>query len=121
MPWLFALLLATSSSPAPPRMQGFFDAAQLAAVCGVDTPSARSICLGYVVGSLDQVMAQQSRRRPSRRTICPPAGMTAQDVVKVVARHSKFAETATGLGAAGFVRFALEDAYPCARLGRASS
>jgi hypothetical protein len=114
MLWLLAFSLVTGLPPQPPSQPGFIDAPRLAALCGAGGPegqSARSLCLGYVVGSVDQLMASQARR--GRATVCPPKDLTAEDAMKAVVRRSRYASTATGLGAAGFVRFALEDAYPC--------
>ena len=59
-------------------------------------------------------MAQQSRGEESRRTVCPPNGMTASDAINAVLKRSRVASTATGVGASGFVAFAMEDAFPCA-------
>lgn len=112
--WLLALSIVTGLPPPPPSQPGFIDAARLAALCGAagpDSQSARSLCLGYVVGSVDQLMALQARR--GRATVCLPKDLTAESAMKAVVRHSRYASTATGVGAAGFVRLALEQAYPC--------
>ncbi len=113
--WLVALSLVTGAAPSPPPQFGFIDAVRLAALCeakGPDAASARSLCLGYVVGAVDQLFAQQARR--SRATICPPGDLTADDALQAVLRHARFASKADGLSAAGFVRFAMEDSFPCA-------
>ena len=78
-----------------------------------DAAAGRAICIGYVVGSVDQLMAQQARREAPRRTICPPSGMTADEAMKAVVRYSRFGSTATGVGASAFVKFAMEDSFPC--------
>lgn len=115
-PWLLLLSLVTGLGPLPPNEPGFLDAPRLVVLCRADGPdaqSARTLCLGYVVGSLDQLLALEAKQDEGRRTICPPQDMTAEDAVRAVVRYSRFAETAKGLGAAGFVKFALEDTYPC--------
>jgi hypothetical protein len=117
---LLILSLTTATAPPPPTMPGFFDAARLAAVCSADGPDAKSgqaICMGYVVGAVDQLMVQQARRDEIRRTICPPKTLSATDAMKAVVKYSRFASTAHGIGAASFVRFAMEDTYPCAIRG----
>ncbi len=112
---IVVLSLVTGMPPPPPSQFGFLDAAHLAALCeakGPDAASARSLCLGYVVGAVDQLLAQQARR--GRVSICPPGDLKATDALQAVLRHSRFASTADGLSAAGFVRLAMEQAYPCA-------
>jgi hypothetical protein len=113
---LLILSLVTGAPPAPATMPGFMDAARLMSLCkaaGPDAKSGQSICAGYVVGVVDELMAQQSRRDGPRRTICPPKSMTASDAVAAVVKYSRFAATARGVGAASYIRFAMEDTYPC--------
>jgi len=113
---LLLLSLVTGSAAPPPTLSGFVDAAKLMSMCKADGPDAeagQAICTGYVIGAVDELMAQQARRDGSRRTICPPKSMTVNDVVAAVVKYSRFAATAQGIGAASFVRFAMEDAYPC--------
>ena len=114
MRWLMALTVVTALPPPAPTHPGFVDAAQLAAVCTADGPEAanqRALCLGYVTGSLDQLLARSSGRRPP--TVCPPADLTPKAALDAVLRYVRYATTAKGVGAADFVRFSLERAYPC--------
>jgi hypothetical protein len=116
MHWLLLLSLVTGAPPQAATLPGFLDVAKLMTLCeatGPDADTGRAICAGYVVGSVDQLMAQQARREADRRTICPPKSMTVDDTVKAVTRYWRFATTANGIGASGFVRFAMEDSYPC--------
>lgn len=110
---LFASIATTLPSPAPTH-PGFFDAPGLAAMCsaeGPDAVAARGLCLGYVTGAVDALLVP--RRRGRAATVCPPADATPKDAVAVVLRYRRYAEGAKGLGAADFVRFALERAWPC--------
>lgn len=114
MMWLIALTIVTALPAPAPTHPGFVDAAQLAAVCsaeGADAAVQRALCLGYVTGVADQLLARPPGRRPP--TVCPPADLTPKATLDAVLRHSRFAATAKGIGAADFVRFALERAYPC--------
>jgi len=114
MRWLMALTLVTALPPPGPTHPGFVDAAQLAAVCtaaGPEAGSSQALCLGYVTGVVDQLLARPPGRRPA--TVCPPSDFTPKAAVEAVLRHVRFATTARGIGAADFVRFALERAYPC--------
>ena len=112
--WLMALAIVTKLPPPAPTHLGFLDAARLQAVCSADGPNAseaRALCLGYVTGALDQLLARAAGRRPA--TVCPPPGLTPQEAVEAVMRYDRYAVTARGVGAADFIRFALERAYPC--------
>ena len=114
MLWFLMLSLVVGPPPPAPKQVGFMDARRLIALCeasGPDASSGRSLCLGYVVGSVDQLLARQSRR--GRATICTPPGFKAEDALGSVVSHARYASTADGMGAAEFVRFALEDSYPC--------
>jgi hypothetical protein len=116
MRWLLILALATGAAQAAPPMPGFFEAPDLVSACSGDSlvpDAARAICLGYVVGAFDQLMAMQSTLDAAERTICPPKVLTVDMVLQAIDRHAADAVSAKGVGAAGFVKFALEDAYPC--------
>jgi hypothetical protein len=109
---LLAMIVVTAPPPPAPTHPGFMDAARLQAVCaerGPDAASAKVLCLGYVMGLTDQLLARPSRR--SGPTVCPPADFTAKAAVQAVQRYGRYADK--GVGAAEFVRFALERTYPC--------
>jgi len=113
---LLLLTLVTGAPPPAPTMSGFVDAAKLISMCqaeGPDATAGQSICMGYVIGAVDQLMAQQARRDGPRRTICPPKAMTVNEAVAAVIKYARFGKTARGIGAASFIRFAMEDTYPC--------
>lgn len=111
-----AVMLQGVSLEAPP-MVGFFDSVTLAETCratGDTAATKQSVCLGYLAGAIDQLMMSQSLA--DSRTICPPSGTTLDGAVRAVLQRSSWAAaTAKGLSAAGFVKFALEDAFPCRR------
>ena len=113
---LLALTAVTGLAQPAPRMSGFVDATKLIGMCTNSGPSAsaaRAVCLGYVMGSVDQLMALQSRREEARRTICPPNTLTTDQAVQAVIRHPTFAAAGAGIGASAFVRYSMEQAYPC--------
>ena len=118
MHWLAILttLAAIAAAPGPRSMPGFLDAPKLAELCGDLDPALNdgpAICLGYVLGSVDQLLAEQARLPLHRHSICPPAKLTPAAAVQVVMRHAEWARSAADVGAAGFVKNALEQAYPC--------
>src|SRR5512146_1114290 len=114
----FAVALQSVSLDTPP-MVGFFDSPTLAATClatGETAAAKRSVCLGYIAGAIDQLMMSQGLKDGDKRTICPPTGITLDSAAgAVLARTSWAAAAGKGLSAAGFVKYALEDAYPCRR------
>lgn len=115
-PWLMALALAAAPAQTSPAMLGFVDAAKLGELCATTGASARDalpICLGYITGSVDQILTEQAKGPRQNRTICPPAGISAQDVMATVVRYADWSRSAQGISAAGFVKFAMEEAYPC--------
>jgi len=117
---LLLLSLVTGAPRAPATMSGFMDTARLMSMCRAEGPDAdipQAFCMAYVVGAVDELMAQQARRDEPRRTICPPKSMTVKDAMATVIKYSRFATTAEGIGAASFIRFALEDTYPCQAKG----
>lgn len=114
MHWLLALTVVTALPPPVSTHPGFVDAAQLAAVCTASGPDAavqRALCLGYVTGVTDHLLARSPGRRPP--SVCPPPDLTPKAALDAVMLHVRFATNAKGIGAADFVRFALERAYPC--------
>ncbi|MGZ3376105.1 MAG: Rap1a/Tai family immunity protein [Phenylobacterium sp.] len=116
---MLGLLLAATlaASPQPPVMFNFFDASDLLGHCAARDANAamrQSLCFGYVAGALDQVMMQQAALTPDRRTVCPPTDLTLNAAILAVLDHASWAAREEGLGASGLVKFALEQAYPCA-------
>lgn len=110
----FLATVATALPPPVPTHPGFFDAPRLTALCnaeGPDAAAAQGLCLGYVSGAVDALLVP--RRRGRTATVCPPADFTPKAAVAVVLRYRRYAEGAAGTGAADFVRFALERAWPC--------
>jgi len=113
---VLALMSIPSSAlpPPEPTHPGFIDVARLEALCSADGPgaaSARAICLGYVTGVADALLLPRGRGRGPR--LCPPEDPTPAMAVAAVMRHQRYASAAHGIGAADFVRFALERAWPC--------
>lgn len=113
-------LIAILAIPAPalpppdPTHAGFLDAPRLQALCAAEGPDAaagQALCLGYITGVADGLLIPRARGR--RTTFCPPADATPMAAVAAVRRQSRQAIGATGVGAADFVRVALERAWPC--------
>jgi len=119
MIWMIALTLAAGHVPPPPSsLPGFVDTAQLAAMCdphAEDHGVGQVLCAGYLIGSIDQVLAQQSRRILVRRTICPPTEISVEQLRdRVVSRLSRLAGSRPA-AASDLIRRAAEAEFPCTR------
>ena len=112
--WLLTMTIVTALPPPEPKHPAFLDAPRLQALCDADGPdaaSAKTFCLGYVTGVVDQLLTRPPQR--GGPTICPSADFTPVAAVAAVQRYERYAISAKGVGAADFVRYALERAYPC--------
>ena len=116
---LLILTLATAipTAPVAPEMvPGFIDGTRLATLCSPTAPDAeasRSLCLGYVVGSVDQLLARQARRPFLRHTICLPKDLPAEQLVETIERHLIRYPRVQDSAASAVIRDALEARYPC--------
>ena len=116
MTWLLALTLATALPATPPPVPGFMDGAALARLCDPLSPDAEaggSLCLGYVVGSVDQLLSQQSRRPEARRSVCLPKNVSAERLRDVVVDHLARRRTGSDQAAGALIRQAMDIAFPC--------
>lgn len=110
---LIALSLLAEPALPSPKHPGFVDAPTLAALCTADPviePEAPAICLGYVVGAVDQLFmdVDGGPRRP-----CLPDHITAEEIVALVRANASIAAGSEGSGAADFLRDMLQEAFPC--------
>jgi hypothetical protein len=111
---------AQDGPASPGAMLGFFDAATLSGFCDPAAATAREglpICLSYITGAADQLLAEQAMGAPGERTICLPRSITPQAVMAAVNAYAGWTASAKGVSAAGFVKYALEEAYPCDAIG----
>jgi hypothetical protein len=70
---LLALSLPTISPPAPVAPWAFMNAHELALHCelpGEDSPG-NMVCLAYIAGSLDQMLASQAGTLEAHQQVCP--------------------------------------------------
>jgi hypothetical protein len=119
MRWFLILTLATAipaAPTAPAMVPGFIDGDRLAALCSPIAPdpeASHSLCLGYVVGSVDQLLARQARRPALGRSICLPKDLSAEQLVEVTEKHLTRHPKVRGSAASAVIRDALEARYPC--------
>lgn len=116
MTWILALTLATALPATPPPAPGFMAGADLARLCDPLSPDAEAgglLCLGYVVGSVDQLLSQQSRRPESRRSVCLPKEISAERLRDVVVDHLARRPSRSAEAAGALIRQAMNIAFPC--------
>ncbi len=114
-----ALALTLGATPAPPRMVGFLDAAQLVQLCqaeGAEQATNRALCLGYVAGVADQIMMRGGQRlAPS---VCLSQDLDVDKLGDAVLRRLSHRRDLSGVAAAAAVRGALQAEFPCPASGR---
>ncbi|WP_332770146.1 Rap1a/Tai family immunity protein [Phenylobacterium sp.] len=120
MNWLVMLATGVISTSPVPDLRGFLDGQQLYEHCRPDPADdladlRSALCLGYVVGSADQILAAEAGAPPQLRTFCPPANVTAEDLrgaaMTFLARHAE----ARGAAASTVMAAALADGFVCDR------
>lgn len=102
--------LSTTSMASAQDHAGFVDAAMLVEICSAAEPVLSSVCLGYVVGAVDQMLADDSGED---RTFCMPHDLRAEDLVEMLRAQGSSAADEHSLSGADFLRFVFEQAYPC--------
>lgn len=110
---VIAMSLLAAPVPRPSKHPGFIDAPTLAALCTVDPalePDAPAICLGYVVGAVDQLFMDVDIAPPKP---CLPDHITAEELVSLVRANAFIASESEDAGAADFLRDMLLQAFPC--------
>lgn len=118
MIWLVLLATGVVAGAPAAELRGFLDGQQLHEQCRpspadelADLRSA--LCLGYVVGSADQILADEAEMPPQLKSFCPPRTVIAEDLrgaaVDFLDRHPE----AQGAAAATVVAAALAARYPC--------
>lgn len=113
MKLLLALTLGLTT-PSPPELRGFLDAAQLEAYClaPAGEPDGRlGLCLGYIAGSVDQLLMVPPPLGVD--ALCTPPRLTVEqlrlDFLAHLKAHPRQRETAAAL----VVKQAAWTAYPC--------
>jgi hypothetical protein len=120
MPWLLILTLNFTPLAPAPTIQGFVSSGVLRSLCSApigDSDHGASLCLGYLAGVTDQLLARESKRWGSRRKFCLPAGVTMEDLRDVVLSFQSETVAADDVAAAPVIRLAFEAAFPCGMPG----
>lgn len=113
---LIALSLVTAPPTPGPPLVGFMNAQRLIDHC-MPTADAEvgmeDVCLGYIAGSVDQVLSHQSELPINRRTVCLPAGTTIGQIQHAVLTRLEGYVDQPNLAGATIVERTMSSAYPC--------
>ncbi|WP_309643504.1 Rap1a/Tai family immunity protein [Phenylobacterium sp.] len=118
MIWL--ILLATGVVSAAPTvdLRGYVDGQQLYDRCRPDSADhfaelRAAVCLGYVIGSADQILAVEADKPPQFRSFCPPQALIAEELRDTTLEFLERYPLARGAAAATVVAAALAERHPC--------
>jgi hypothetical protein len=111
---LVLMSLIVAPPPPPPPVSGYMNAERLTAHCKptLDAEAGMAeVCMGYIAGSVDQLLLHQSQLPPNKRTICLPAGATIGEIQSAIIANLESFEPDTA--AAAIVERSLAAAFPC--------
>jgi len=111
---ILAFAIASLSPTEARSTPAFMQAAQLEALCGAGAEMADlELCAGYILGSVDQVLAEQDVWGRRRAVLCLPADVTVDQLKAVVMAHAAARPDQKDSAAAALIASALKSAYPC--------
>jgi hypothetical protein len=113
---LIMLSLITVTPPPPPPMSGFMNAERLVEHCrpgdSADVGMA-DVCLGYIAGSVDQLLAAQAQLPSNKRTICVAPSTTIGQIQRAVIADLDMFIDQPNVAAAVLVERSMTAAFPC--------
>ncbi len=114
MMWFLLLALKISTPADMARIAGFMDGRELAHRCEAEIGDPDTlVCNAYIIGSVDQLMAEQSVWGRGHAKICLPDKISVEDLRQVVSDHMRRDPPGPGVAASGLVVGAVLAAYPC--------
>lgn len=109
-----AFALATLSPTDAGAIPAFMQAGQLERLCsGQGDIADAELCSGYILGSVDQVLAEQDIWGRRRSVLCLPAGISVDQLKAAVQDHFRRKPEHATLAAATVIAAALKSTYPC--------
>jgi hypothetical protein len=107
-------------SAAPPQgavpSEGFVNAERLQMHCNADEDDPdglRGICLGYLAGSVDQLIGQADTSREATPLFCPANDLSLEQVRTVFLDYLEGRPEHADYTAASVIEIAMVSAYPC--------
>ena len=113
LPLLAAATVTVQPPAAPEGHPGFLDAGNLFQLCreGAELANdAMAVCVGYIVGAVDQMLAPDDTRQPAA---CFPEETTGAELVMTVLAYEPVADAMPDVAAADLLRQIFAEAYPC--------
>jgi hypothetical protein len=113
------LAMALAAMPATVPVTGFMTAARLEQHCLAtpgDPGGLSDVCIGYLAGSIDQILVRMAPMGLTGQPICLPSNLTIGEVRSTFLAYLQSHSEARPLAAADVMEEAVTVAYPC-RLG----
>ena len=109
-----AFALATLSPDPGKAIPAFMQAGKLETLCGTGAvQSDAELCAGYILGSVDQVLAEQDIWGRRRLTLCVPQNVSVDQLRAAIIPYISQRPDQTNLAAATVIAAALKTNYPC--------
>jgi len=109
-----AFALATLSPGSSKAIPAFMQAGQLQVLCSIEaSQSDAELCSGYILGSVDQVLAEQDIWGRRRAVLCLPADVSADQLRSVIVDHMRENPEQSQFAAATVIAGILTDTYAC--------
>jgi len=111
---VLAFALATLSPGSARPIPAFMQADRLEMLCGTDpVQSDAELCAGYILGSVDQVLAEQDVWGRRRSALCLPDGVSFDQLQSTIVQYIRGRPDQSAFGAATTIAAALKASYPC--------
>ncbi|HET9159905.1 MAG TPA: Rap1a/Tai family immunity protein [Caulobacteraceae bacterium] len=111
------VLSLITAPPAPtPAVSGFMNSERLIDHCRPNAAADASmadVCIGYIAGSVDQVLSRQAELPPNKRRVCLAPTTTLGEVQRAVLANLEDYEDQPNAAAAVIIERSLMAAFPC--------
>ena len=109
-----AFALATLSPGAAKPIPAFMQAGKLEALCDAGAvQGGAELCAGYILGSVDQVLAEQDIWGRRRSVLCLPEDISVDQLKSTILPYIQQKPDQSSLAAATLIAAALKASYPC--------
>ena len=109
-----AFALATLSPGAAKPIPAFMQAGKLEALCDAEAVQGDAeLCAGYILGSVDQVLAEQDIWGRRRSVLCLPEDISVDQLKSTILPYMQQKPDQSSLAAATLIAAALKASYPC--------
>lgn len=111
---ILALALATLSPDTSGALPAFMQAGRLEALCQAEGDLADAeLCAGYILGSVDQALVEQTIWGRRRSALCLPQDVTVDQLRSGIVAYIHQRPEQSNLAAATVIAAALKASYPC--------